>query len=1394
MNDPLPAQASNLATTLQQGPARSTNDGGSQEYSSKRAAIQTDIRDAALNTTFGRSASISINESVGSMSLSPANRDVVLAARKGLYIVDLESPFAPPRFLAQLSTWEAADVQWSPHPARSHWVASTSNDRLLIWNLDRPEGAPRGPAPLLMSSNPATGKLSGSGSGFVGRSGSLRPQSGTSLTPSMASVGSSPSIGHSFPHLSSDVQSSSSSPRSSAIEHVLQAHTRAITDINFSAHHPDILASCGIDAWSWVWDLRTPNKPVQGYSAWNAGATQIKWNRSTPHRLATAVTNKVLIWDDRKGALPFATIEAHEKQIYGLDWSRDISNAGSNRLVTCSLDGAVKFWDLAAPASQAAIGSRSLVTEPEQIIQTETPIWRARHLPFGRGVMTLPQRGDTTLSMWARDSPEKPVDRFVGHKDDVKEYLFRTRGAQESGSDDRRFQLITWSKDQTLRLWPVSEASMAKVGHDPKAPIRVLQTRKGAKDISYRDPPQHIPTQGAEVGRSERLLEAGGASPETTILTATTAHRSSIMPPSDVTAGLLSGRGTGKTHISGNDATPVAGSNAISPSSGRSTGRQSGFSNTHTAAPNTNLLGAGGSSSNLLSASLQNRLNLLSKSAGESPVMMSKSFPRASTFSKPNPKGGQMQSFGSAATQTPKGNTEKKKFGRSQETRRSGTASSINPPPSAGKKSGRGQGSFTTLQKMQQDRTTKRSKRLAQSAATTYMTRGSGPGLGHELLRFRLGSGGIGTYQSSARRRNDAVTWISGVKVEKQDARARRSKSAETGTGRNLTGLSAVMPTSPGGTLRGRPILNTRGISEQLYEPHTSRGASASKAAADHAADFDLQEEVIDVSKEVPQVTFEKIDIAKRSCTMSLYGPWAHRHEPVYLRLSLKFSQNYPSQPPKFELQHNASCSLQTRAFLLRSISTIVSECASQGRGCMDPCARFLAGSPTIELGDGFLFAAQSAPVAEDSDEDTDAEDRVVPTQMIRMLPGARCGASFGPNGQLVVFKAVKTPPVSRDEPLSRDTALTPLPPLNLPLPAQPMTESNASIAGSVRSVGTGPRPAGGRFLYSYAELTKAMHSLTQMGSNAEVGAGEREADTGAGGRTSRLSDGAAKTQANISPPGPSHLQAPELLSLMSSDFLARRLQARPRSTGTQDNTQKEDDKSKSKQAAHHTTLLSSPLGFTAIERGERAAVTEAPTPVRGRSRDPATAANIPEGGKAADDGAFPNVATALLKGPRSRSLAVGRERQRALAPLVPCATLAHPHACSEVRIYSLDIGDLTLRMARKKPHHHHHHHHHQRSHRHHHHHHDHRQQRDAGSSRTSLSGDGEQEVDRYDEQGDVHSRSRGDSGPREDESEEEEEEDDRVEDDGGSQRAKRPGFWRKRSESSPAAPRLRFR
>ncbi|KAJ7738770.1 WD40-repeat-containing domain protein [Mycena metata] len=234
-----------------------------------------------------------VGDAVGNMSISPTSRDIVLAARRGLFIIDLESPLSVPRFLPQGGTWDVADVQWNPHTSRAEYIVSTSSEKLLIWNLLLP--SPSYPP---------------------------HPKGGVGL-------------GKNTP-----VKASASAP--SSIAHILHAHYRAITDINW---HPaeeerDVVASTGVDSWIWAWDLRAAagGRAVFGLSAFNAGGTQVKWNRQDPHLLASSHAGEVLIWDRRKGSLPSARLRAHRSKIYGIDWSP----ARRDELVTCALDGEIK--------------------------------------------------------------------------------------------------------------------------------------------------------------------------------------------------------------------------------------------------------------------------------------------------------------------------------------------------------------------------------------------------------------------------------------------------------------------------------------------------------------------------------------------------------------------------------------------------------------------------------------------------------------------------------------------------------------------------------------------------------------------------------------------------------------------------------------------------------------------------------------------------------------------------------------------------------------------------------------------------------------------------------------------------------------------------------------------
>ena len=204
--------------------------------------------------------------------------------------------------------------------------------------------------------------------------------------------------------------------------------------------------------------------------AFNAGGTQVKWNRQNKDVLASSHMNEILVWDRRvsatscllvafnatlhylqKGSLPISRIKAHKSKIYGIDWSYE----RTYELVTCSLDKTIKIWDV---HDHHPDGSQVELHIPKEVIGTRYPVWRARDLPFGRGVLCLPQRGEMGLEMFAtggQGDVKGPVEVFEGHRDVVKEFVWRT-----GGRDGNAYQLITWSKDKTLRFWPIDSEMM----------------------------------------------------------------------------------------------------------------------------------------------------------------------------------------------------------------------------------------------------------------------------------------------------------------------------------------------------------------------------------------------------------------------------------------------------------------------------------------------------------------------------------------------------------------------------------------------------------------------------------------------------------------------------------------------------------------------------------------------------------------------------------------------------------------------------------------------------------------------------------------------------------------------------------------------------------------------
>ena len=116
------------------------------------------------------------------------------------------------------------------------------------------------------------------------------------------------------------------------------------------------------------------------------------------------------------------TITAHDSKIYGIDWAHD----KRNELVTCALDKTIKAWNI-----QHLTDSEG-ASQPSYTFYTSYPVWRARNLPFGNGVLSLPQRGETALEMWTPQDLHEPIERFERHSDVVKEFVWRKGGLGKS--------------------------------------------------------------------------------------------------------------------------------------------------------------------------------------------------------------------------------------------------------------------------------------------------------------------------------------------------------------------------------------------------------------------------------------------------------------------------------------------------------------------------------------------------------------------------------------------------------------------------------------------------------------------------------------------------------------------------------------------------------------------------------------------------------------------------------------------------------------------------------------------------------------------------------------------------------------------------------------------------
>ncbi|XP_056879490.1 GATOR complex protein WDR59 isoform X1 [Takifugu flavidus] len=252
----------------------------------------------------------------------------------------------------------------------------------------------------------------------------------------------------------------------------LQGHTRVISDLDWSWFEPEVLVTSSVDTYIYIWDTRDARKPTVALSA-VAGASQVKWNRKNQYLLASSHDGDVRIWDKRKSNTAVEYMAAHLSKIHGLDWHPD----NEFILATSSQDNSVRFWDYRQPRKYL------------NILSCQVPVWKARYTPFPNGLVTVmvPQlRRENSLLLWSTLDLNSPVHAFVGHDDVVLEFQWRP---QKEGSKD--YQLVTWSRDQTLRIWRVDPQLQKLCSSDGVEDLLESLAIDSPKSLTYQEPEGH---------------------------------------------------------------------------------------------------------------------------------------------------------------------------------------------------------------------------------------------------------------------------------------------------------------------------------------------------------------------------------------------------------------------------------------------------------------------------------------------------------------------------------------------------------------------------------------------------------------------------------------------------------------------------------------------------------------------------------------------------------------------------------------------------------------------------------------------------------------------------------------------------------------------------------------
>ncbi|CUM68499.1 uncharacterized protein PRCAT00006224001 [Priceomyces carsonii] len=373
------------------------------------------------SATFGNSLLLRVDGAIGAMSLSPNGRDAVLAGRRGLFIIDLDDPFTTPRWLHHITSWEVADVQWSPHHAvKPSWCISTSNQKALLWDLARP------------SNNAIVNVLHQH----------TRAITDINFHPSDPEILSTCSIDTFV--LGWDMRT----PRKPVMK---WAEWRAgATQVKWNHENPFEIASSH-DNNFYIWDTRKGALPVLKINAAHNGKINgIDFSNGLSNIITCSNDKKVKFWN-----LKSDIVDKISKRVSFFE-NMDTNEGAVQPSVVVNTD---------FPVARA----RSLPFGKDKSCGI---------MPLRGGdnaIHIVNYDAAYKAALTSREGQEIECDSiytFKGHKGAIKDFLWRTRHETYEGISDKQkwkeFQLVTWSsQDFDLKLWPHDDDLYKSVNYNP---------------------------------------------------------------------------------------------------------------------------------------------------------------------------------------------------------------------------------------------------------------------------------------------------------------------------------------------------------------------------------------------------------------------------------------------------------------------------------------------------------------------------------------------------------------------------------------------------------------------------------------------------------------------------------------------------------------------------------------------------------------------------------------------------------------------------------------------------------------------------------------------------------------------------------------------------------------